>query len=53
MTLTVGVFVGVGSLFEIIESNYALDLLASALVLGLLYGGIGALFGAGVKTGVT
>lgn len=50
MTLTVGVFVGVGSIFELMKSNYALELLASGLLLGLLYGGIGALVGAGVKT---
>lgn len=52
MTLTVGVFVGVGSIFVLVESGDGLYLIASGLVLGLLYGGIGGLLGAGVKYGV-
>lgn len=52
MTLIVGVFSGVGSIFILVESNEVLYLLGSGLVLGLLYGRIGALLGVSVEYGV-
>lgn len=49
ITLTLGVFVGVMSVFVIVDSGKLPFLIGSALLLGLLYGGVGSLLGAGVR----
>lgn len=49
MTLILGVFVGIMSIFVIARSGVLPFLIGSALVLGVLYGGAGSLLGAGAR----
>lgn len=49
VTLTVGVFIGVLSIYELVTSSKLPFLVTSAFLLGGLFGGSGALVGAGVR----